>query len=135
MKPFTTLAAALILTFGTAAANAQTVKGNIPFGFTVAHKDMAAGTYTVEQVSRVAAGEPLIVRNVNDNSAVIAGVMTHAAVAKGEAPRLEFLCGAGNCRLVRLYTRTDKWEIAQPARNKAEKERIATVYLSTDSAH
>lgn len=144
MKPFTarlfapavtTLAATLVLSFGTAAANAQTVKGSIPFGFTVAHKTMAAGTYAIAPVSNFDTGEPLVLRNINDNRAVIAGVLTHVALANNETPRIEFACGADNCRLVRVYSRTAKWEIVQPAPNKVERERVATVYLTTESAH
>src|SRR4051812_6940930 len=54
----TTLAATLVLTFGTAAASAQTTRGNIPFGFTVAHKNMAPGAYAIAPLSRFDTGEP-----------------------------------------------------------------------------
>ena len=131
----TTLAATLVLTFGATAASAQTTRGNIPFGFTVTHKNMAPGTYTIAPVSRFDNGEPLVLRNLSDGSVVIAGVATHEAIVKDEKPRIEFLCVDGNCRLVRVYSRTAKWDIVQPVRNKAEVERLATIYLTTESAH
>lgn len=129
----TTLAVAL--TFGAAAAPAQTVRGNLPFGFTVNHKNMAAGNYTIAPINRFDTAEPLVLHNVTDRTSVIAGVSARIAVKAGDRPHVEFLCGAENCRLYRVYSVNAAWQIVQPGRTKAEAERVATVYLTTESAH
>jgi hypothetical protein len=142
MKPFatrlfataaTTLTVTLLFTFGAATASAQKINGNIPFAFSVDHKQMQPGTYTIVPVTAVANGAPLVLRNLNDNSNVLAGVVSQVVTPRNDKPRVEFLCGAENCRLVRVFSGSKGWEIVQPRHNKAEAERLATIYLAPEA--
>jgi hypothetical protein len=123
----------LAVTFAAAPVSAQNLKGEIPFQFKAAHSEMNPGVYTVAPVSGATSTEPVVLRNLTDGKSVIAGVVTQIQTKGNENPRLEFLCNGNDCKLARIYDYNRGWQVIQ-AHDKAEKERLQTVYLTRQAA-
>ncbi len=109
-------AAALVVAAGS--ASAQSFKAEVPVAFKVGNKTMAPGSYDV-RMSVTGAGARIVVRNRNENTAVML-----SPSVKGDAPKewqvagdpkLAFGCSDGTCTLRSIWNGSDSFAYKLPA--------------------
>ncbi len=126
------LAAILLLTSGAASASAQDskVRGNIPFAFSADRTALEAGNY---EIVRLNANDNVVkLYNPANRKGILVGVIDRITTPHNPKARAEFLCGEKGCRLVRVFSGTDGWEIVAPIGHPVEKEKLLAVNLAPE---
>ena len=105
MKHFTMnmMIAAATLTVAAGVAGAQTIKAEVPFGFSAAGTMLPAGLYRVEKVQRASGSEIFTLTNEDTHRSILTMPYAHNSQKPGEARvALTFECAGTDCVLVQV---------------------------------
>ena len=116
-----------------AAAYGQELKANIPFSFQTASGVQPAGEYQISKVTTD--GAVMKLRNMETGRTAMTG-MGRPATDAAAKPQLVFKCGSeSGCALAGMKMGDGReWTYKAPKLKASEQERIAVVYLGSNSA-
>jgi hypothetical protein len=119
--------AAATLVVAAGAAQAQTIKAEIPFSFRVAGTVLPAGEYRVESKSRV--GVPIFwLANPDAHRSIVTMAYLHDSVPSTSDPKLTFECYGANCVLVRMSSaQGETYGFSLPSPGAEEPARVAVI--------
>jgi hypothetical protein len=118
-------AAALVVAAG--AAQAQTIKAEVPFSFRVAGTVMPAGEYRVE--ARSHGGAPIFwLGNPDAHRSIVTMAYPRESVKPGGDPKLTFECSGANCALIQVSSgQGEAYRFSHPSLGGEEPTRVAVI--------
>jgi hypothetical protein len=124
--------AAATLTMGVSAAYGQSaLQADIPFSFQAAGKTLPAGAYKVRESDSRGGARILTISSGKVSVMVMGNSPLYSSDHPASEPVLKFSCVSSGCALSAVWDGSSGVEFAKPRLTPAQRERIATVRLTS----